>query len=94
MIRVVAKIHIKPGSNEAVRKAAQEMIDKSRAEAGNGFYDLLQSTSDKNTMAFLEQWDSQSVLDEHMKTAHFKSGNEALAQYLDGPMDIEIFTEN
>lgn len=93
MIRVVAKIHIKPGTEDDVRQACQEMIDKSRQEAGNGFYDLLRSAEEENTLAFLEQWDSQAVLDEHMKTAHFKSGNEALEPYLTAPMDIQVFTE-
>ena len=93
MIRVVAKIFIKPQDKEALLESLQELIEKSRKEKGCRFYDLMQSSKDPSTLCFIEEWESYEALDLHTKTPHFISGNEALQKFLTKEAEMEIFEE-
>ena len=69
MIIVYAECKCKPGCESQMLEAAK----------GIGIYrhriplpgHLIQSESDPSVYAFLEKWESQEILDMHMKTEHF-----------------------
>ena len=71
MIIVYAECKSKPGCESQMLEAAKGMLEPTRAEKGCISYELIQSESDPSVYAFLEKWESQEILDMHMKTEHF-----------------------
>jgi quinol monooxygenase YgiN len=71
MLKVVAKLILKPGAKDAVIEIARELVEKTRLEAGNISYSLNADVNDPSVVAFIEEWQSQEVLDEHMASEHF-----------------------
>ena len=71
MIKIVAKMHVKPGKAEEFKALAKELVEKSRAEAGNVFYSLNVSTADPEALAFIECWKDQAAIEIHNATPHF-----------------------
>lgn len=72
MIRVNSFFELKPGCDMAEIGAwIDELIAKSRADAGCVDYDVMRSHSRPRTMMFCETWLSQQALDAHAATAHF-----------------------
>lgn len=87
MITIVAKITLKPGVKADFVATVQEMIKKSRAEAGNAAYDLYEDIEDRNVVSFIEQWKDEAAIESHNATAHFKAGIAAMKPLAD---NIEI----
>lgn len=89
-VRVAAFLHAKPGAEEAVRQAALACVPPTRAEAGNRLYVLHQDNSDPLLLVYIEHWDSEAALKEHMRTAHFKTLGEALEGKLSSPLEVHV----
>ena len=71
MIKVIAIMHIKPGTLEEVKPLCSELIALTRQEEGCIQYDLLQSLDDENQLTFQEDWASADDLKRHSTSAHF-----------------------
>lgn len=91
MIYLLATLQVKPDSMEAIMKAVAPCIDATRLEAGNISYDLFQSTTEENTLVFVERWKDQAAIDNHFKQPHLLAWIDAGAEYI---LDrkIEIIT--
>ncbi len=89
-IRVAAFMHAQSGQEAAVRHAATACIAPTRAEAGNQMYVLHQDSKDAALFVFIEHWDSQQALDQHMQTPHFKTLTQALDGRLAQPMTVHV----
>ncbi len=55
MITIVARNRIYVGMQEEFLRAVQPLIEGSRAERGNIFYDLYEDTSDPQAFCFIER---------------------------------------
>lgn len=84
MIYVVATLTIKPGTNADLLEAAKPCIEGTRNEPGCISYDLNQSQTDKNTMVFVERWESRDALQSHFTAPHMAVWREKGAQYIVG----------
>jgi quinol monooxygenase YgiN len=94
MIYLIATLKIKPDSFEIIKKLVAPCIEGTRLEAGNISYDLFQSTTDKNTLSFVERWKDQTAIDNHFTEPHFLAWRDAGAEYiLDKKLEI-ITPEN
>lgn len=94
MIYLIATLKIKPNSIDTVGKLAKPCIEGTRREAGNISYDLFQSTTDANTLTFVERWQDQASLDNHFTEPHFLAWRNAGSEYiLDKKLEI-ITPEN
>ena len=89
-VRVVAFLHAKPGAEAAVREAALACVGPTRAEPANRLYALHQDAKDPLLLVFVEHWESEAALGEHMRTAHFKTLGEALDGKLSRPPEIHV----
>ncbi len=89
-VPVAAFLHAQSGQEAAVRQAAMACIAPTRAEAGNRMYVLHQDSEDAALFVFLEHWDSQQALDQHMQTPHFKTLTQALEGKLAQPMTVHV----
>jgi quinol monooxygenase YgiN len=92
MIKVVARNNLKEGSKDDVLKLVDELIEKTRLEAGCISYELFQSQSDPNEITFIETWESAGALDAHTQTEHFTRIIPQLAVYKTTNAPIGIYT--
>ena len=90
-VRVVARIHAKPGSVEHVRRTLVAQIGPTRAEAGCIRYDLMQNISDPSDFTFYEEWASAAALDAHAASPHLARSRPLLDGHLASPTDVRRY---
>jgi quinol monooxygenase YgiN len=93
MIKIVANMKVQPEKVAEFKATAKEIVEKSRAEAGNISYSLNQSTGDANTLAFIEIWKDQTALDTHNASEHFTRILPQLGAMCTEAPAIELYTE-
>lgn len=70
MIHVIARIRIRPGTLEPFVALAWPCIEATRREPGCLFYDLAASTTDPDTVIFIERWRDREALEAHRAAPH------------------------
>lgn len=63
MIKITAKSIVKSGAREEFIATARELVENSRAEAGNVSYHLYEDIDDPNILTFIEEWKDQAAVD-------------------------------
>ena len=92
MIAVFAKCTVQSGQEENFKSLAHALADKSRQEEKNVSYDILRETkAESNEYFFLEKWQDQDGLDEHMKKDYFTETIEAVNKIIRGELEIHVF---
>jgi quinol monooxygenase YgiN len=71
-LTIVANITIKAEYKDDVYKAIKTVVDATRKESGNIFYDVFEDTNNPLKLTFIETWKSQAAIDSHNNSAHFK----------------------
>ncbi|MDL5159055.1 putative quinol monooxygenase [Actinomycetospora termitidis] len=87
-LQVVALITAKPGSEELVGKALEELVTATRAEEGCLSYELNRSGADGTVFVTVEQWREQSDLDAHLQTPHIAQALSVTDGHLAAPPAI------
>jgi quinol monooxygenase YgiN len=90
-VTVVARIRIKKGMEEKVKKELLSLVGPTRSEKGCVNYDLHQSVEDKSLFMFYENWVSKKDLDEHLAMPYMKSHLEKASEIFAGPPDITLW---
>ena len=93
MIKIVAKMFVKPECVEDFKAQAKELVQKSAAEEGNVSYTLNQSTSDPCALAFIEFWKDQAAIESHNASEHFRRILPLLGAMCAKPPAVDLFTE-
>jgi len=70
-LTIVATVIVKPEYKDDVLKAIKTVVDATRKEPGNIFYDVFEDINNPLKFIFLETWKSQAAIDSHNKAAHF-----------------------
>jgi len=70
---IVASVVVKPEYKEDVLKAIKTVVDATRKEPGNIFYDVFEDVNNPLKFVFIETWKSQAAIDTHNKTTHFNN---------------------
>jgi len=70
MIVITGKITLDPGKKDEVTAAALEMMEATRAEAGNLEYAFTWDLVDAGVLRVVEQWEDQAALDAHFESPH------------------------
>ena len=92
MIKVVAKQTIKEGKIEEFKKVVAHLVAETRKEEGCIVYELFQDVSDNNVFTFIEEWQSQEFLKNHMKAKHFLEAMPLLAEIRVKDSEINVYT--
>ena len=71
MVKLIARIEAKPGQEALVMEALLALAGPSREEPGCLMYDVCRAKDDPARLYVLEEWESQTDLDEHMQSPHF-----------------------
>ena len=91
-INVVSVITAKPGSEDVVRGAMQDLVAPTRDEAGCLSYSLFESSTAPGTFVTIEEWSDPSDLDLHMETEHIQGALAVLGSELAAPPAIHPLT--
>ena len=71
-VYVFAKWQVREGSFSTVLALLKDAAEQSRAEEGNLFYKIHQSTTDSNTIVLLEGYADESAANAHRASGHFQ----------------------
>ncbi len=88
---IAAQVFIKPDKVDAFLAASKDIVEKSRAEAGNISYTLYQDPQDKTKFLVFEQWKDQAAVDFHFATEHFQKLGDVLNECGSAPAVITIY---
>jgi len=87
-LTVIAHIRANPGQESRVRQILEGWLAPTRAEAGCINYDLHQSQTDPALFVFYENWESETHLDAHARSAHIQSFRSLTDETLAEPAEI------
>jgi quinol monooxygenase YgiN len=85
-LTIVATITMKPEYKAEILKAVKNVVDATRKEPDNIFYDVFEDIKDPLKLTFIETWKSQNAIDSHNNSAHFK----AFVKAIEGKVTLEI----
>src|SRR3984957_1616266 len=88
-VRVVARAVARGGSENQLRELLRGMLAPTRAKVGCKLYELYESDS-KGRFYFYEIWESQTALDRHAASAHFKHLERTVGELVQGPFEVNI----
>lgn len=90
-IRVVARIIALPDKVETVKSVLIELIEPTRQDEGCITYELLQNHQDPTDFTFVEEWQSQTLLDTHLASAHIAKAKSQLNGLVTTEPDIRVY---
>ena len=93
MIKIIAKFQVKPEKIYKFRALGAELVESSRAEAGNLSYTMNVNTTDPLLYAFIEVWKDQAAIDSHNASEHFTRLFPQLEDMVFGIVRCEFYTE-
>jgi quinol monooxygenase YgiN len=85
-LTIVANVTVQPEFKDVLLQAFQKVVDGTRKEAGNISYNLYEDTSNPLRFTFVEIWKSQSAIDSHNNSDHFKE----FAATVEGKAELEV----
>ncbi|MES2203996.1 MAG: putative quinol monooxygenase [Pseudomonadota bacterium] len=80
---VLAVFKARPGKEEELKRALQEMVEPTLAEEGCINYDLHQSVDNKAQFMFYENWSNQAAHSQHNVAAHIEAWRKKKDQLLE-----------
>lgn len=65
-VHVVARVQAKPGQEAEVRAMLRAVVEPTRRERGCVRYELFEARDTPSAFVFLEEWESDELLDLHL----------------------------
>ena len=93
MIKIIAKMFVKPECVADFQTQAKELVLKSAAEEGIISYTLNRSTADPCVLAFIELWKDQAAIDSHNASEHFRRILPLLGAMCAKAPEVDLFDE-
>jgi quinol monooxygenase YgiN len=90
-IRVVARIVALPDKVEQLKSVLIGLIEPTRKEEGCTAYELLHNQADPTDFTFVEEWESQALLDTHLASAHIQEAVSQLNSLVAAEPDIRVY---
>ena len=91
MIQVTAVNYIKEECLDEFLAVAKELVEKTNSlDKGCIKYELCKDANNPLRFVMLEAWESQALLDEHMKAAHFLELVPKLGGFASQPSELTI----
>ena|SRR3569832_1978945 len=90
-IRVVARIVALPDKVEQLKSVLIGLIEPTRKEEGCIAYELLHNQADSTDFTFVEEWESQALLDTHLASAHIQEAVSQLNSLVAAEPDIRVY---
>ncbi len=90
-IHVIARYVAKAGKEEQLKAVLAAALPPTRRELGCYQYDLLVNPADPRDLCFVERWDDEQALDEHVETPHIRTLRSEVADLIEAPPDVRRY---
>jgi quinol monooxygenase YgiN len=90
-VRVVARVVAVADKVEEVKSILLGLIEPTRQENGCMVYELLQNQKDSTDFTFVEEWESQELLNRHLATPHLTQAASQLQGLIAAEPDIRVY---
>lgn len=90
-LRVVARVIALPDKVDEVKSVLTNLISPTRQEKGCIKYELLQNQADATDFTFVEEWESETLLDLHLASTHIQTASSQLNGLIAAPPDIRRY---
>jgi quinol monooxygenase YgiN len=90
-LRVVARVIARPEKVEQVKSILTKLVEATRQEEGCITYELLQNHQDVTDFTFVEEWESQALLEAHLASAHIAQAKSQLEGAIAAEPDIRLY---
>ena len=90
-IHVLAQYTAKAGKEDALKSVLTALVPATRRELGCYQYDLLADMADPRHFCFVERWDDEAALDQHLSTEHVKNALRHVEDLLEAPPEIRRY---
>ena len=91
-VHVLARFVARPGKEDALRAVLSSLIAPTRRELQCYQYDLLVDANDPRQFCFVERWDGNAALEEHLATPHVKTALAQLEELVESPPEIRRYS--
>ena len=91
MIVIAGKIQVKPERRDEARKAALDMVEATRREAGCVSYAFYADLVEPATFFLFEEWESDAALAAHFQTEHMARFQQQAPAFLAAPPTIKRY---
>jgi quinol monooxygenase YgiN len=88
-VRVIARSAARKGRENQLRELLRGMLVPTRAESGCRLYELYESNT-KGRFYFYEIWESQTALDKHAASPHFKHLEQRIGELIQEPFEVNL----
>jgi len=90
-VHVVARYLARAGQEDALKSVLNAAIPPTRRELGCYRYDLLVNAGEPRDFCFIERWDNDRALEEHLETPHAQSMRRQIEGLVESPPDIRRY---
>jgi quinol monooxygenase YgiN len=90
-VHVLARFTAKAGKEDALKSCLTALIAPTRRELGCYQYDLLVDVANPRQLCFVERWDDDPALDQHLETAHVKQMLKQVEDLVESPPEINRY---
>jgi quinol monooxygenase YgiN len=90
-LRVIARVKAHPGKVNELLSVLSSLVEPTRKEPGCLSYKLLQNNEDPTDFTLIEEWQSNTALESHFATKHFKDALIKLPNLVAAEPDIRRY---
>jgi quinol monooxygenase YgiN len=90
-LRVIARAKARPGKVNELLSVLNSLVEPTRKEPGCLSYKLLQNNEDPTDFTLIEEWQSNTALESHFATKHFKDALIKLPNLVAAEPDIRRY---
>ena len=90
-LRVIARVKARPNKTNELLSVLSSLVEPTRKELGCISYTLLQNNEDPTEFALIEEWQSNTDLESHFATKHFKDALVKLSNLVASEPDIQRY---
>ena len=90
-LRVIARVQARPGKTNELLSVLSSLVEPTRKEPGCLSYELLQNNEDPTDFTLIEEWQSNTALESHFATKHFKDALTKLPNLVAAEPDIRRY---
>ncbi|WP_062513153.1 putative quinol monooxygenase [Halobacillus sp. KGW1] len=94
MYIIHATLEVDPQKKPEFLEATRALMEGSREEEGNVFYNLMKDTEKENVYQMIEIWKDAAAMEEHNKSSHLQNFVKKAKELLTAPMDLNIYEGN
>jgi quinol monooxygenase YgiN len=90
-VHVIARFVAKAGKEDELKGVLTALIPPTRREIACYQYDLLRNAADPREFCFIERWETDAALDQHLATPHVTSAMAQAQPLVEAPPDVRRY---